>query len=113
MNARTRQKYEVWARLMKAMAHPTRLSIVSQLSKREHCVYELNETIGSALSTVSAHLSILKKAGIVVADKRGPQVFYSIKSPWALKFVRCAECIIPSNAQQLSATHKTKRSFLK
>jgi len=45
--------------------------------------------IGADTSTVSKHLSILKAAGIVEAEKRGLQVFYSLKVPCILNFFGC------------------------
>lgn len=71
------------ARFHKALAHPTRLFIVEELSKRERCVCELTAMIGVEMPTVSRHLSILKAAGILEGEKRGSQVFYHLKAPCA------------------------------
>ena len=55
MDAKTQTKYEARAKIVKAMAHPARLMIVDELSKRgERCVCELTEMIGTDMSTVSA-----------------------------------------------------------
>lgn len=108
MDTKTRQRYEARAHIIKAMAHPTRLFIVDQLSKQEHCVCELTEMIGADVSTVSKHLSILKQAGIVVDDKRGLQVYYSLKVPCVLKFFGCVEGVLQSNAQQQLVTLKAR-----
>lgn len=82
-------KYEAQAEVHKALAHPTRLFIVAQLSRRERCVCELTAMIGVEMPTVSRHLSVLKRAGIVEDDKRGTQVFYRLKTPCVMKFFRC------------------------
>jgi len=108
MDTKTRQRYEARAHIIKAMAHPTRLFIVDQLSKQEHCVCELTEMIGADVSTVSKHLSILKQAGIVIDDKRGLQVYYSLKVPCVLKFFGCVEGVMQSNAKQQLVTLKTR-----
>ena len=71
MDAETKAKYEARAQIMKAMAHPSRLFIIDELSKGERCVCELTELIGADTSTVSKHLSLLKNAGLVETDKRG------------------------------------------
>lgn len=97
MDARTKQKYEARARIIKAMAHPTRLFIVDELSKGERCVCELRDMIGADVSTVSKHLSVLKQAGIVEDEKRGLQVWYSLKVPCILKFFGCVEDVMKSN----------------
>lgn len=108
MDTKTRQRYEARAHIIKAMAHPTRLFIVDQLSKQEHCVCELTEMIGADVSTVSKHLSILKQAGIVTDEKRGLQVYYTLKVPCVLNFFGCVEGVMQSNAKQNLVTLKMK-----
>ncbi len=82
------------AMVMKAMAHPSRLLILDELSRGERCVCELRELVGHDMSTVSKHLSLLKKAGIVEDDKRGLQVYYRLKVPCVLTFFQCVETVI-------------------
>jgi ArsR family transcriptional regulator len=93
--------YEARARVIKAMAHPTRLFIVEELSKDERCVCDLTEMVGADVSTVSKHLSLLKNAGIVADDKRGNQVFYSLKVPCVLNFFTCVESVLESARNDL------------
>ncbi len=107
MDARTKAKYEARAAIIKAMAHPTRLFIVDELSRNERCVCELTDMIGADVSTVSKHLSVLKAAGIVDDEKRGLQVWYNLKMPCVLKFFSCIESVLESNAkQQMAAARK-------
>ncbi|UCG50741.1 MAG: winged helix-turn-helix transcriptional regulator [Candidatus Latescibacterota bacterium] len=100
MDAKTHARFEARARIIKAMAHPSRLFIVDQLSRREHCVYELTEMIGADVSTVSKHLAILKGAGIVQDEKRGTQVFYRLQVPCVLNFFSCVESVLKSKAKE-------------
>jgi DNA-binding transcriptional ArsR family regulator len=90
---------ETRARIMKALGHPTRLFIVETLESREHCVCELTAMIGADISTVSKHLSILKQAGVVRDQKRGSQVFYSLRVPCVLRLFDCVEAIVRDSAQ--------------
>ena len=85
---------EARAKVMKALAHPTRLFIVDELSRGERCVCDLTEKIGADVSTVSKHLSVLKGAGIVLDDKRGVQVFYRLRVPCILNFFGCVEAVL-------------------
>jgi DNA-binding transcriptional ArsR family regulator len=89
MTAAEKAKYNAQARVHKALAHPTRLFIVEELSRQERCVAELTEMIGVEMPTVSRHLSVLKGAGILEDDKRGTQVFYRLKTPCVMNFFRC------------------------
>jgi len=87
------------ARIIKAMAHPSRLFIVDRLSKRDYCVNELAEMIGVDISTVSKHLSVLKNAGLVRDEKEGQKVFYRLSVPCVLNFFSCVEAVISSQAK--------------
>ena len=94
MNQTIRDEFEDRARVLKALAHPTRLFVVEELSGGERCVRELTEKIGADMSTVSKHLSVLKAVGIVRAEKRGSEVYYSLRMGCVLDFFDCIEAVI-------------------
>ncbi len=98
MDSKTLALFEARAKIIKAMAHPTRLFIVDELSRTEKCVADLTEMIGADTSTVSKHLSVLKNAGIISDEKRGLQVYYTLRVPCVLNFFGCVESVIRSNA---------------
>ncbi len=98
MTASDKKKYRLRAEIVKAMAHPTRLFFMNELAKGKQSVNALKEMIGCDISTVSKHLSLMKKAGIVVDEKLGNQVFYSLKLPCIMSFVACIETLIKENA---------------
>ncbi|MDH7602216.1 MAG: metalloregulator ArsR/SmtB family transcription factor [Armatimonadota bacterium] len=100
MDDKTRAKYELRARIIKAMAHPTRLFIVSQLSQGEKCVCELTRMVGADISTVSKHLAVMKNVGIVQDRKEGSQVFYSLRCPCILEFFECVESVLRTTAAE-------------
>jgi DNA-binding transcriptional ArsR family regulator len=100
MNADTKARFEMRAQVVKALAHPTRLFIVEELSKHEYCVCELTEMIGADTSTVSKHLSILKQAGIVKDDKRGTTVYYQLRCPCILDFFGCIEMVMQTTMRE-------------
>lgn len=99
MDAKTQAKYRARAKVVKALAHPTRLFIVDELLRqRERCVCELTDMIGADISTVSKHLSLLKAAGMVQDDKRGNMVFYRLAMPCVAQFFDCIESVLRGNA---------------
>jgi ArsR family transcriptional regulator len=101
MDAKTQAQFESRARIIKAMAHPTRLFIVDQLARnKEKCVCELTEMIGADMSTVSKHLSVLKGSGIVQDEKRRSQVYYRLRLKCVLNFFDCVESVIKCNAEE-------------
>ncbi len=63
-------------RLVKAMAHPARLRILAMLADGELCVCQLTAVLKLAPSTVSAHLGELKRAGLILEERRAKFVFY-------------------------------------
>ncbi|MCL4218073.1 MAG: winged helix-turn-helix domain-containing protein [Candidatus Hydrogenedentes bacterium] len=97
MDAKTRSRYQARAKIIKAMAHPSRLFIIDQLAEGERCVRELTDMIGADKSTVSKHLSVLKEAGIVEDDKRGLQVYYTLRVPCVTSLFGCIEAVVKSN----------------
>lgn len=103
MDLNRKNHLEARARVLKALAHPTRLFIVEELEKGEQCVCDLTLMIGADVSTVSKHLSVLKQAGILQDDKRGNQVFYRLRVPCILSFFGCVETVLESQAREQSA----------
>jgi ArsR family transcriptional regulator, arsenate/arsenite/antimonite-responsive transcriptional repressor len=67
---------------LKALADPARVKIVSYLfssSAGEEISGELAAVLDLSESTVSHHLSQLRKAGLVVSDRRGMNVFHRVR----------------------------------
>ena len=114
MKAEDRKLFEAKAAVLKALAHPTRLWMVEHLESGEKCVCEFAELIDADFSTVSKHLAVLKQAGIVQDEKRGKQVYYSLKVPCVLNFMHCVEAVLSSRAlEHLSMTGQPARPELK
>jgi ArsR family transcriptional regulator, arsenate/arsenite/antimonite-responsive transcriptional repressor len=69
------------ARILKALADPTRLRLVSMVSAHEGgeaCVCDLTEPLGLSQPTISHHLKILVDAGIFTRDQRGKWAYYAL-----------------------------------
>ncbi|ORV46060.1 MULTISPECIES: Rv2640c family ArsR-like transcriptional regulator [Mycobacteriaceae] len=72
---------------LKALADPVRVKIVSHLfgsTAGEEISGELAAVLGLSESTVSHHLTQLRKAGLVVSERRGMNVFHRVR-PEALQ----------------------------
>lgn len=77
---------------LKAIADPVRVKIIAQLfssTSGEVSGGGLAEVLGLSESTVSHHLTQLRKAGLVISDRRGMNVFHRVK-PEALQ----ALCVV-------------------
>jgi len=71
----------------KALANPARLRVLAALERGESCVCQLTAVLALAPSTVSAHLSELKRAGLLLDRKDGKIVYYRLATspesrPW-------------------------------
>lgn len=72
--------------LAKAVGHPVRAGIVRLLAAQESCQYgDLSDRLPLAKSTVSQHLKVLLKAGLVRAEVDGPRVCYCIDAAGLLQ----------------------------
>jgi ArsR family transcriptional regulator len=92
--ARKRKKpadFRRGAEVFKALGNPNRLLIVDALGQGEKCVADLTERVGLDMSTVSNHLSVLRNVGLLVDERRGTQIFYTLKNPCVLKIFRCLD----------------------
>jgi DNA-binding transcriptional ArsR family regulator len=101
--------------LLKALANRHRLIIICQLTEKERSVGELAALLKVRDSTVSQHLALLRKDGLVTARRDGQTIWYSIGSPEARELVRtlyrvyCAPA--PAGAPQLRRKTARRRSL--
>lgn len=93
------ERYAARTRVLKALAHPTRLFLVDELAAGERCVCELTEGIGDDMSTVSKHLSLLRDAGVVSSERRGQQIYYRLRVPCVLDIFGCVEGVLDGDEQ--------------
>jgi len=82
------------ARVFKALAHPSRMHIVSMLAEGPKNVGELTAAVGFDISTVSKHLSVLRSAGVVLDQIRGRSVYYSLYCNCIPEFIHCVDDIV-------------------
>jgi ArsR family transcriptional regulator len=75
--------------VFKALGHPARLRMIDAIGDGECCVCQLVEVAGLAWSTVSRHLTLLKRAGVLEGEKRGQQVFYRLRLSCVAELNHC------------------------
>jgi DNA-binding transcriptional ArsR family regulator len=73
--------YKLKAEFFRTLGHPARIRILELLALGEHSVGELQAEVGLEGSHMSQQLAVLRRAGVVVAHKRGNSVIYSMASP--------------------------------
>lgn len=73
--------FESLAAACKALAHPARLTILQTLAVRGACICgEIVEVMPLSQATVSQHLKILKKSGLISGEIDGPRSCYCINT---------------------------------
>lgn len=83
------QQYEENADFLRTISHPIRLMILQLLIQNGSMnVSSLYEALGLPQSTVSQHLSKLKAAKVVVHNRKGLEVFYSVESEKVVELMK-------------------------
>jgi len=103
LDAAAQRRWQARARVAKALAHPTRLFLLDEISRGERgerCVCELAAMAGADVSTVSKHLTLLRQAGLVEQERRGNQVFHRLRVPCILGFFDCLEGVVTADAER-------------
>ncbi len=91
------------ADILKALGHPTRISIVEYLRHGERCVCEIFPALRMEQSNVSQHLAVLKKSGVLESRKDGLRVIYRISSPEVLEILDLLQETIVRRARDNAA----------
>ncbi len=88
----SKNKLQHAARLLKVMAHPVKLEVLQLLGTNPPMdVTTLCDRIGNncEISMMSHHLSKMRDNGILVSEKKGKQVFYTIADRSLMKLIDC------------------------
>ena len=101
MNAQLREQVALLhSQFCSGLADQSRMLIVYELSDEPRCVNELVERLSMAQPVVSRHLKILRERGIVVAEREGRSVTYSLADDRIVQALDLLRSII---ADQLTA----------
>lgn len=72
--------FERQAQICKALSDPKRIMIIHALREGEKTVSELVDELGLAQANLSQHLAVMRDRGLLVAQRRGNNVYYSLSS---------------------------------
>jgi DNA-binding transcriptional ArsR family regulator len=72
--------------VLSAISHPTRRAIIRRLTNGPARFLDIAEPFDVALNAVTKHLKLLERAGLIAREKRGREVFISLR-PEALRLV--------------------------
>ena len=86
--------YEVKAEFFKTLGHPARIRVLEVLTDGPHSVSELQPHVGIESSHLSQQLAVLRRAGIVEAERQGSSMIYSVVDPQVFELLQVAKRII-------------------
>ena len=67
---------EKCCQIFHALSDKTRLKILELIKDKEYCVTHICEQFDMTQPSISHHLDILKRSGLVKSDKKGREVYY-------------------------------------
>ncbi len=85
--------------VLAAFAEPTRLRLLVLMEDGETCVCDLVETLGLPQPTVSRHLAVLRRAGLVRARRDGLWMWYSLAPAGGRLHQKLLECLACCRAE--------------
>jgi ArsR family transcriptional regulator len=94
---------EIRSRIIKAMAHPGRLTMIAFLKEKDRSFSEVFGLFDLDKSTISKHLSVLKEAGIVSSRKFGTDMICRLEVPCVTDFFDCVTAVIENNVKKQKA----------
>ncbi len=101
---RDRPLYVAKADLFKALAHPARIRILELLVERERPVSELLAEIDVEASSLSQHLAVLKRTGLVDSRRTGNSVTYVLADSSIATFLAAARAVLTSTLGRIRQT---------
>lgn len=101
--------YDQFARVSKALASPRRLELIDLLAQGPRTVEVLAREAGQTFANASQHLSVLRAARLVEADKDGLFVTYRLADPAVTALFRALRGLAES---RLAEIERTTRAFL-
>ena len=94
----TMEQAEQVAPLLKSLADPVRLRLMSLVASHEGgeaCICDLNEAFDLSQPTISHHMKVLHEAGLVDRDKRGVWVYYRVRPQALASLAALIGCPVP------------------
>lgn len=98
--------YAALALVGKAFANATRLEVLDLLSQGEYTVDALSKELRTGVSTVSAHLQVLKLTSLVSTRQEGTRVYYSLAGPEVAQLYGLLRAVAKSYSPSVEAAVK-------
>jgi DNA-binding transcriptional ArsR family regulator len=98
-------------RLLAALADPTRLAIVRELAGGQPvCACDFDSCCDVSQPTISHHLKVLREAGVVLAERRGTWIWYTLAPEAAGRLAAIARDLVPGGLIPIEALRQRTRT---
>jgi DNA-binding transcriptional ArsR family regulator len=91
------------SKLLSLIGQPARIQILLIIGAQEACVCHLEAALGMRQASISQHLMVLRKAGLVSAQRDGRNIFYRLTHPEVIDVLRQAAQLTASSPEALRA----------
>ncbi len=70
--------FEEVAVLLKALGHPLRLRLLCGLAREPSSLSRIAAELGAPISTVALHLGVLRRATVLIEERRGSEILFRV-----------------------------------
>ncbi len=91
------------SKLLSLIGQPARIRILLIIGTQEACVCHLVAVLGMRQASISQHLMVLRKAGLVITHRDGRNIFYRLAKPEVVAVLRQVAQLTGSSPEALNA----------
>jgi DNA-binding transcriptional ArsR family regulator len=91
------------SRLFSIIGQPVRIQILMVIAGQEACVCHLETVLGMRQASISQHLMVLRKAGLVTTHRDGRNIYYKLQQPDVIAILEQAARLLGSNPKDLQS----------
>lgn len=99
---KTEQIEEQVSHLLALIGQPVRVQILAIIGVREACVCHLEAALGCRQASISQHLMVLRKAGLVTTHREGRNIFYRLAEPGVVALLQQAARLASDDPEALA-----------
>ena len=91
------------SRYFSIIGQPVRIQILMVIAGQEACVCHLETVLGMRQASISQHLMVLRKAGLVTTHRDGRNIYYKLQQPGVIGILEDAARLLGSSPKDLQS----------
>jgi DNA-binding transcriptional ArsR family regulator len=91
------------SRYFSIIGQPVRIQILMVIARQEACVCHLETVLAMRQASISQHLMVLRKAGLVTTQRNGRNIYYKLQQPGVIGILEEAARLLGSNPKKLQS----------